>query len=1152
MTITELPPNRIPGAPTAAAPRPGPGARFSAAVDKAQVEADLWAYSSQIEAQLISEIRARLPDDAQMGPLQTPGIMQLPTASDYNEQVLAAARRVMTNDPEWEGVPVTREAFDAEVDRRRRATWDEASTMLGVSGPGAAGVAGNLAAHIFEPMNLATLPIGAGAGSSLARIMLIEGLANAAIEGASLPREYAVAEELDLPKPNPLARIATGFVGGAALSGALVGSGRVVSDMVAANRILNATGEAGANLTGAERFAVLTKIARDVRQQRRLAGTSPVELDARTETTAARMAAGEPIDVRVDFELEGKSRPEQPNPETIDMLRAAADATFGPGSRVVITSGKETPGNVAGAPRRHPGGFAADIRVYDAQGNLLTLDDPRALTFVQNARRFGATSVGAGKEYMGPAAFHIDMLPPDQYAPGQGPVWGSWASGNQAAILGVETGSGAAPRRQLTMQDFDFARGGNAGPDQNRIGYVFGRLLELGYEPHVAAALTGNVMQESGFTINTRAVGDGGNAFGMGQWNGPRRLAYLAFAERRGADPGDIDAQIAFLHHELQGPENAALRQIEGATTAADAARIASEAFWRPGIPHINNRVAYANAVWGQYTRGQVPRWTGASTASPAAGFTGYTTSRGYTGTGQTRVGDNTILDVEYQVVDIASLRPASGDLQPRDRSRAASDDWVAATAARLDPALLMPSPSADRGAPLIGPDDIIESGNGRVQALLRAYEQGLDRIDAYRTQIEAAGFDIPDGIKNPVLIARRKTDLSPEARRQMVIDAQDSGIARLTASERAEIGNRALTADAMSSFDPSRKLTDPANRDFARAFVNHFPKSERGAFTAADKGLSIDGVRQIQDSLFSRAWSAPDIVARAVEAEPGELKTILDALAAAAPDMAILRAEIAAGTVRADMDITPFVLEAVRLIVAAREMAAAGQGRAAAILDDLLADNDLLAGTWSPLTQALVARFMPNGRAAPADKIADFLTRYAREARQAGRTGDALGGAGPLDVLKAIDRDTFGKLDHVGQPREPLPDTATPDPVVDLDAVPARGFEDGAASPEAEAASALARAEIEGEPAAAVRATPVSAPERAADGGSDAGVPRQPDDPATALRAELEARGRDIDDMAFALEDGTTWSARDVLDDLDADRDLEGLIDLCNARSAA
>ena len=272
---------------------------------------------------------------------------------------------------------------------------------------------------------------------------------------------------------------------------------------------------------------------------------------------------------------------------------------------------------------------------------------------------------------------------------------------------GAGQGETAPAGIALQMSDFDFSPAGNASPRNNRIGYVFGRLLERGMEPHVAAGMVGNFMAESGVSLNTSALGDGGNAFGIAQWNGPRKRALEAFARARGKPASDIDTQIDFLFHELETSEAAAWAQIQRAGTAAEAAELVSETFERPGIKALPTRRGYAVEVMNQYQGGSVPRWRGASarvggegTSTSSPGDGSYQTSRPYTRTGQVSVGDDTRVDVEYQVVDLSTLRQASGDLQPRDRSRATSDAWVAETASRLDPARLMDGPEADRGRP--------------------------------------------------------------------------------------------------------------------------------------------------------------------------------------------------------------------------------------------------------------------------------------------------------------------------------------------------------------------------------------------------------------------------------------------------------------------
>lgn len=669
-------------------------------------------------------------------------------------------------------------------------------------------------------------------------------------------------------------------------------------------------------------------------------------------------------------------------------------------------------------------GMASEALVLGRQFDVsedLDIDDPNVLLQLSIAGATGGV-LGGGIAYGAEGVTRYRAYRTErERAAGEQSGDGSIAAADARIAEGEARLTGE--RGGLSMRDFDYGRGGNADPAENRIGYVYGRLLENGIEPHVAAGLLGNLMQESGVAINTRAVGDGGNAFGMAQWNGPRRRAYLSFAQSRGVDPDDIDTQIDFLLHEFRTTEADAWARIQEARTATEAALIASREFWRPGIPHEGRRASYAAAVAEQAEGGAVPRWQGPVAqvaAGDASGFTPYRTSRGYTGEGQVAYGgEGRTIDVEYEVVDLATLRQATGDLQPRDRTRVNSDAWVSDTAARLDPAQLMPAPTADRGAPIVGPDNVIESGNGRVRAIGRAYETAPDRIAVYRSQIEAmTGQPIPEGVERPVLVARRRSDLTAAERRQFVEEAQDSGVARMTATERARLGQRRLDADLMARFVPGQRLASAENRDFARDFVGGFPLSERNAFIAEDGTLSQDGVRQLQDSLFARAWDAPDVVAARVEAEPGEARNLVQALDDAAPAFARLRAEIDAGLIRPEFDISGFVVDAVRLITGAREAAARGGGSIAARIDAVLVEVDLFGISVAPLTQALTRLFYKGGRIARPETMADFLTRYADEARKAGRVSDALAGDPPdvLDVLKRVEPQAFGDLAEIGQ----------------------------------------------------------------------------------------------------------------------------------------
>jgi hypothetical protein len=1102
------------------------GEQFSAGLQEDRIANDRWANRGHLE----SALTRRILDVAGPDPNAIGVRRNLPMLED-RATILARAQSVMAGVPgEYLEFPTTLEEFDAEIDRQLQNEFADAQAV-GANAPAGSWVA-PLAAGIVgaatDQTSLMLAPLGFG--GSIAKVMASEAILGVAGEALTLPRQFEMAETLGIQDPNVLAQLSMGAVGGAVLGGAIAGAPRALSF--------------GADVTMAQldRFGIYRNTRNTADPATIPPGTTPIEheqLVARSEDAMINRPDGAPLtadDFPVNAAPGNRSRTVQityaygdntirdmPVSQTVlDGIQASV-APLGPNIEVRIVSGGQPvagDGPRTGSTRHdvdHAGeGGAADIVLVRDGQVVLPGDDPAL--YEAFFREAGAQFTGLGHYGWGVHVGGGDLA--------------SWGPDRTSATLDPRFGNaieeGRAGRTRNgppAMSDFDYSPAGNASPVTNRPGYVFGQLVGMGHDPQVVAAFVGNMMVESTPTMNPATSGDGGNAYGIVQWNGPRRVEYLAFARSRGKPPEDIDTQIAYWDREIRTTERAAYDAVAGAPDIETAASLASARFFRPGIPHINQRIAYARELLRQYQDGRVPRWQIGQNAPSGEGATdGPTfydpTFRGYTGTDQVRYGEGRRIDVTYQVVDARLLQQASGDLQPRDRSQARSDLWVNQTAADLDPALLMRSPTADRGAPIVGPDDIIESGNGRILAIQRAYAQFPDRAAAYRGEIEKGGFTIPAGIEEPVLIARRQTPFNEAERVGFVQAAQDSGVAVMTAAERAKIGRQSLTADTLDLYRPAAKLNSAENRDFARRFVAAYPPSQQGTFVANDKSLSTDGIRQLRDAIFARAYEADDILRRYIEEDPGELKSLLDALATAAPDVAMLRAAIEADLVRPDMDIIPFVLDAARLIMNARDIAAREGGKAAAILDELLADTNLLGDVVPPLTAALVGKMMPGGKQAPADTIANFLIRYSRDALAAGRVGDPFAADGPLPVLKAIDPKSFGDLIEIGTPRGADRPRAEPR---QMPAEVLASYDEGAASAAAVEMTAAIHADLR------ASLEPAPTPDQVAEVNSAAAT----------LRASVA-------DLTFELPDGTTATVREFLDDLDADDTLLAAIDAC------
>jgi ddrB-like ParB superfamily domain len=221
-------------------------------------------------------------------------------------------------------------------------------------------------------------------------------------------------------------------------------------------------------------------------------------------------------------------------------------------------------------------------------------------------------------------------------------------------------------------------------------------------------------------------------------------------------------------------------------------------------------------------------------------------------------------LDVSHEVVNLPDLitshdtdfnvnRAYPQELQPRARETAPARDQVNQMSARLQPERLGPSPEANSGAPIVGPDNVVESGNGRTLAIAKAYKAG--RGDKYRKWLESQGHDVT-GIDQPVLIARRQTDLTPDQRAGFTHSANTASGLRMNAAEQAAADAKLITPDALEGIEDGSAINSEGNRGFVRSFVSQLPPAERGGMLDAQGNLSQGGVRRLEAAMSARAYA--------------------------------------------------------------------------------------------------------------------------------------------------------------------------------------------------------------------------------------------------------------------------------------------------------
>lgn len=340
-------------------------------------------------------------------------------------------------------------------------------------------------------------------------------------------------------------------------------------------------------------------------------------------------------------------------------------------------------------------------------------------------------------------------------------------------------------------------------------------------------------------------------------------------------------------------------------------------------------------------------------------------------------------ITTRYEVVDLDDLKTSDAPdypaaMQPRDRSRQASADQVGEIARRLDPDRLGRHTDADRGAPVVSPDGVVESGNGRTMAIRRAYAENPQSAARYRAMVEAEakamGVDI-SGMKRPVLIRRRLTVLNDAERLDFTRAANRSSSLAYSTAEHAALDADRLSARVLDLYNGG-DLRSAQNAEFVRQFRRAAVSGEEAAaFQTADGTLSRAGEERISAALFAKAYGDKELAGLLFE-EESNIKSIGAGLRNAAIEFARLKEDVKAGYVGAEYDIAPDIVAAVNAVRNAR---AAGETVA-----DYVAQADMFSGGRDYLRPILKTFFRDDDfkRPVSAEKVGEALTRYAEAAR--------------------------------------------------------------------------------------------------------------------------------------------------------------------------
>lgn len=358
--------------------------------------------------------------------------------------------------------------------------------------------------------------------------------------------------------------------------------------------------------------------------------------------------------------------------------------------------------------------------------------------------------------------------------------------------------------------------------------------------------------------------------------------------------------------------------------------------------------------------------------------------------TATVRTERGTEVKVQYVVVDASELVASHdtdlrqnpqfpAELQPRERSRAASEDQVNRIVQNLQPAFLGENPKASEGAPIVGPDMVVESGNGRAIALQRAYSGEHESAGKYLTwlkdQAEQFGLN-PQTIaatKHPVLVRVRQSDVDRAA---FAKEANESAVASMSATEQASSDAKQMGDRVMSLFSPgeSGEIGHQGNQPFIRAFFQHvIGPAERGRYVTSSGELSQEGVSRIRNAVFAKAYDNPELLSKIAESTDSNIRNVSNALLVAAPQFMSMKEGIKKGELF-DLDISKEMGDAALTLSKLKEQKTS--------VADHLAQQAMF-GEMSPMAKDMLEVFDQYGR--KPKQLGQVLTTYAEMVEGAG-----------------------------------------------------------------------------------------------------------------------------------------------------------------------
>ena len=276
-------------------------------------------------------------------------------------------------------------------------------------------------------------------------------------------------------------------------------------------------------------------------------------------------------------------------------------------------------------------------------------------------------------------------------------------------------------------------------------------------------------------------------------------------------------------------------------------------------------------------------------------------------------------ITTKFALVDVGDITTSHGvggevntaypqEIQPRDRARVASRLQIQDIANNLKPELYGISHQTSDGAPIVGKDGVVESGNGRSIALKLAYQ--TDRADGYKEWLKGyakkVGLD-PEQVekmKQPMLVQVRQTEVD---RAEFAKEANQSNLLGNSALEQAFSDAERIDDNMLDKYHPDEdgEIYSDENMPFIADFFAKLGKNEAASLRDKDGDPNKQAIERIQSAVFAKVYKSEVLTEMMTESAKPDVKNIVRALNMAAGSYAKIKNP-------GDLNMIPDALEAI------------------------------------------------------------------------------------------------------------------------------------------------------------------------------------------------------------------------------------------------